>query len=118
MVLVYIPFCQFLQETIRGVIPSDCIYHASEFLRSWRSTVEITSAIGQVEAVKAGAGIGVLHDYLARPHPRLVRVLPELRAIRSYWLAIHENLRDIARVRAAADFLTEAVRAAQPDFVG
>ena len=76
-----------------------------------------TRAIGQLEAVRAGAGIGVLHDYLARGQD-LVRVLPELRAVRSYWLAIHENLRDVARVRAAADFLTETVREAQADFGG
>lgn len=60
--------------------------------------------MGQVEAVRAGAGIGVLHDYLARDRG-LVRVLPELRAVRAYWLAVHETLRDVARVRAAADFL-------------
>ena len=58
----------------------------------------------------------MLHDYLARDSD-LVRVLPELRAVRSYWLAIHENLRDVARVRAAADFLTEAVGDAQAAFV-
>ncbi|MBV0892947.1 hypothetical protein KTN05_13990 [Paracoccus sp. Z118] len=62
----------------------------------------MTSAFGEDEAVRTGAGIGVLHDYLARDHVdggRLVRVLPGLRATRSYWLAIHENLRDVARVR-------------------
>ena len=60
--------------------------------------------MGQVEAVRAGAGIGVLHDDLARDRG-LVRVLPELRAVRAYWLAVHETLRDVARVRPAADFL-------------
>ena len=58
----------------------------------------------------------MLHDYLAEGHG-LVRVLPELRAVRSYWLAIHESLRDVARVRAAADFLTVAVRDSQSVFV-
>ena len=77
----------------------------------------MSSAIGQVEAVRAGAGIGVLHDYLAGRHPELVRVLPGQRAVRSYWIAIHESLRDVARVRAAADFLTRTVREAQSDFV-
>jgi DNA-binding transcriptional LysR family regulator len=72
--------------------------------------------MGQLEAVRAGAGIGVLHDYLARPHDELVRVLPEQRATRSYWTAIHENLRDVARVRAMADFLTAVVREAHADF--
>ncbi len=37
--------------------------------------------------------------------------------MRSYWLAIHENLRDVARVRVAADFLREAAREAQSAFV-
>ena len=102
---------------VEDLVAAPALNYAGEFLRSWRSAVEISSAIGQVEAVKAGAGIGPLHDYLARREPGLVRVLPELRAVRSYWLAIHENLRDIARVRAAAEFLTDAVRAAQADFL-
>jgi DNA-binding transcriptional LysR family regulator len=66
------------------------------------------SAIGQLEAVRAGGGIGVLHDYLARSHDDLVPVLPAQRAVRSYWTAIHENLRDVSRVRAAAQFLAES----------
>jgi DNA-binding transcriptional LysR family regulator len=84
--------------------------YASEFLRNWRSKIEISSAIGQLSAVHAGAGIGILHDYLARPEPHLIRILPTLTARRSYWLAIHENLNDVPRVRAAADFITEAVQ--------
>jgi DNA-binding transcriptional LysR family regulator len=102
---------------VEDLVAVPALNYASEFLRSWRSTLKISSAIGQVEAVRAGAGIGALHDYLARPHSGLVRVLPGLRAVRSYWLAIHENLRDIARVRAAAEFLTEAVHEAQAEFV-
>jgi DNA-binding transcriptional LysR family regulator len=102
---------------VEDLVAVPALNYATQFLRSWRSHFEISSAMGQLEAVRAGAGIGVLHDYLARPHPELVRVLPAQRAVRSYWTAIHENLRDVARIRAAADFLTEAVREAQADFV-
>ena len=102
---------------VEDLIAAPALNYAADFLRGWRSDLEISSAIGQLEAVRAGAGIGVLHDYLARD-AGLVRVLPGLRAVRSYWLAIHENLRDVARVRAAAGFLTEAVREAQADFTG
>lgn len=102
---------------VDDLIAAPALNYAVEFLRGWRSSIEITSAIGQVEAVRAGGGIGVLHDYLARDDD-LVRVLPTLGTVRSYWLAIHENLRDVARVRAAADFLTDAVRDAQADFTG
>jgi DNA-binding transcriptional LysR family regulator len=101
---------------VEDLIAAPALNYAAEFLRGWRSTIELTSAIGQLEAVRAGAGIGVLHDYLAGD-PGLVRVLPELSAVRSYWLAIHESLRDVARVRAAADFLTAAVAEAQPAFI-
>ena len=100
---------------VDDLIAAPALNYAVEFLRGWRSSVELTSAIGQVEAVRAGAGIGVLHDYLARG-PGLVRVLPELFAIRAYWLAIHETLRDVARVRAAADWLTDAVQRSHAAF--
>ena len=106
---------------VEDLIAAPALNYAAEFLRDWRSSVELTSAIGQVEAVKAGAGIGALHDYLAIGPCRegsLVRVLPDLRAMRSYWLAIHENLRDVARVRAAANWLTEAVRREASAFDG
>ncbi len=101
---------------VDDLIAAPALDYTGEFLRGWRSTLELSSAIGQVEAVRAGAGIGALHDYLAGAH-ELVRVLPELRVVRAYWLAIHENLRDVARVRAAADFLTDAVRESQAAFV-
>lgn len=101
---------------VEDLISVPALNYATEFLRDWRSDLEISSAMGQLEAVRAGAGIGVLHDYLARPHPDLVRVLREHRATRSYWTAIHENLRDVARVRAMADFLAAVVREAHADF--
>lgn len=100
---------------VEDLIAVPALNYAADFLRGWRSRIELTSAIGQAEAIRAGAGIGVLHDYLACGTD-LVRVLPDLRAVRSYWLAIHENLRDVARVRAAADWLIEAVRGAQTAF--
>jgi DNA-binding transcriptional LysR family regulator len=101
---------------VEDLISVPALNYATEFLRAWRSDLEISSAMGQLEAVRAGAGIGVLHDYLARAHVDLVRVLPEQRATRSYWTAIHESLRDVARVRAMADFLTAVVREAHADF--
>jgi len=102
---------------VEDLIYARDLNYASEFLRNWRSGIEISSAVGQLAAIRAGAGIGVLHDYLARPEPDLIRVLPTAGAIRSYWLATHENLHDVPRVRAAADFVTEAVRDDQHGFV-
>lgn len=107
-----------LVGSVEDLIAAPALDYASEFLRGWRSDVALSSAIAQREAVRAGAGIGILHDYLARDRDDLVRVLPALSATRAYWLAIHGSLRDIGRVRAAADFVTEEIRAAQAAFTG
>lgn len=77
---------------------------------------ECAGVLGQFEAVRAGAGIGILHDYHARRDPALVRILPEMRIERAYWLLTHDDTRTLARVRAVADFITEEVQAARDQF--
>ena len=68
-----------------------------------------SSATGQTEAVRSGAGIGILHAFIARSDPDLVQVLPERTIARNYWLVLHESVRDLGRVRVVADFISEAV---------
>lgn len=92
----------------------DLLYTASldytaEFLKDWRSTIAVSSSMGQTEAVRAGAGIGILHDFMARGDARLVPVLPQQRLTRSYWTVLHEDLRGVRRVALVSDFLTEIV---------
>jgi DNA-binding transcriptional LysR family regulator len=41
------------------------------------SRLECSTAVGQLEAVRGGAGIGILHDYVAQRDPDLQIVLPE-----------------------------------------
>lgn len=102
---------------VEDLIYAPGLNYAREFWRGWRSVVEISSAIGQVEAVRGGAGVAVLHDYLARSDPALVAVLPETFVTRSYWIAWHESLRDVARVQAAARYLVDLVRDDRAAFV-
>lgn len=78
---------------------------------------QCASAVGQLEAVRAGVGIGALHDFIARRHPELIRVLPESGATRTYWLVEHEDTRGIGRIRAVHDFLVEAVEQDRASFV-
>ena len=65
--------------------------------------------MGQTEAVRAGAGIGILHGFMARHDSNLVPVLPERSLTRSYWTVVHEDLRTIRRVALVSDFLAEIV---------
>lgn len=92
----------------------DLIFTASlnfsgEVMRSWDAGFEISTAIGQTEAVRSGAGIGILHDYIARQYKELVRILPQVSIRRAYWTTYHESARDLVRVRSVIDFLRELV---------
>lgn len=71
----------------------------------WQSQISIYSPIGQVEAVRAGVGIGVLHRFLLEPDNELVRVLPEIEIEREFYLAYHQSTEKIPRIRAAIEFL-------------
>lgn len=79
--------------------------------------LEVASVVGQMEAVRAGAGVGILHDYAAQAHPELVRLLPALAFERAYWLVTHADVRDLGRVRAVEAFIVEAVQAERGRFL-
>ncbi len=83
---------------------------------SWNHSIEVSGALGQFEAVRSGAGIGILHCFMADPEPGLQRVLPQVEISRSYWTVWHESLRDSARIRAAVDFLDDVVSEARASF--
>ena len=92
----------------------DLLYTASldytaEFLKGWHSALAVSSAMGQTEAVRAGAGIGILHAFMAGRDKGLVPVLPAHTLTRSYWTVVHEDLRAISRVALVAEFLSEIV---------
>lgn len=76
----------------------------------WQPDFAISSAIGQTEAVRNGAGIGILHTYIADQYPELIRVLPGSKIDRNYWLTMHEDLRAIRRVSVTADFIADLVK--------
>ena len=88
---------------------SPALDYVAELCGSVPIRFQCASAVGQLEAVRAGIGIGAIHDFIARRHPELVRVLPESGARRSYWIVEHEDTRGIGRIRAVHDFIVDAV---------
>jgi DNA-binding transcriptional LysR family regulator len=59
----------------------------------------------QLDAIRAGAGLGVLPCFMARG-TGLVPVLPSAITFRrSYWLLYPEDYRDLSRIRRVADFI-------------
>jgi len=95
---------------VEDLLFTQSLNFAKEVIRDWRADIEISSAIGQTEAVRSGAGIGILHTFIARRDESLVPVLPDYTITRSYWTVVHEDLRAIRRVAAVSDFIAAEVQ--------
>ena len=80
--------------------------------------LKISNVITQMMAVRGSVGLGVLPCFMAAHEPDLVRLLPgEIRIFRSYWIVTHSDVRDLARVRTAVDFIVTRVQAAPGTFL-
>jgi DNA-binding transcriptional LysR family regulator len=95
---------------VEDLIYTPELNYAPDILRGWRSSIEVSTAIGQLEAVRSGAGIGILHDFMARPIQGLVRLFPDQAVKRAYWTVWHENMRVERRVLAVVELLDQLVR--------
>lgn len=94
---------------VGDLVVSPALDYASEFMPSWKAGFEVSSALGQTVAVRSGAGIGILHTFIAREYPDLVN-LPIIKPIkRAYWLVYHESMRPLRRVQAVSAFVGELV---------
>ncbi len=54
----------------------------------------------QTETILAGSALGVLPCYMGNRHKDLERLLPRVNIERAYWLAVHEDMANVPRVRA------------------
>jgi DNA-binding transcriptional LysR family regulator len=78
---------------------------------------ECASVTAQLEAVRAGVGVGILHDYAVKQCPELRVVLPEVSFLRTYWLVTHADVRNLRRVEEVYAFILGRVRARRGLFV-
>lgn len=91
---------------------SDALDYLGEFNVPDTLRFECASVIGQMEAVKAGVGIGALHDFVAHRDPDLRQVLAN-KVKRAYWILTHYDVKNVARVNYLRDFIIRAVAAEQ-----
>jgi DNA-binding transcriptional LysR family regulator len=78
-----------------------------------------TSILIQQQAVAAGAGIAILPSFSADADPRLRRVLgEEVKFIRTFWMLMPIELKDIARMKVTWDFLREMAHANKAVLMG
>lgn len=101
--LIFTPELDYLDEVAKGL----------------RAQIQSSSVLAQMNAVIAGAGIGVIHHFMAEGEHRLVPVLPERVSItRSFWLLVHADLKDVARVRAIVDFIVREAKGSRALLMG
>jgi DNA-binding transcriptional LysR family regulator len=101
---------------VQDLVFADQLNFMPELYGPGYSRLECASAVGQLEAVRSGVGVGILHDYAASHDARLQMVLPDIAFERSYWIITHVDLRRLSRVRAISDFIIEEVNAQRAIF--
>jgi DNA-binding transcriptional LysR family regulator len=70
-----------------------------------------TNLNAQYNAIRSGVGLGLVHCFMAANDPQMIAVLPgQILVQRSFWLMVHEDLRDVARVDAVCRFITRLLR--------
>lgn len=101
---------------VEDLLFSPSLNFSRDLVKDWRADIQISSALGQTEAVSAGAGIGILHTFIARRYPHLVPILPQHTITRSYWTVVHEDLHSIRRVSIVSGFIAAEVDAERQIF--
>ncbi len=102
---------------VPDLIISRTLDYATEIYDGWEAAYSVSSALGQVEAVRAGFGIGILHTFIARNHPELVELKLTQPIRRNYWLVYHESMRPSRRVQKVAEFISKLVEKERGLFV-
>ncbi|HYD37784.1 MAG TPA: LysR family transcriptional regulator [Allosphingosinicella sp.] len=81
------------------------------------TSVESSNLLAQLRATLAGAGLCVLPAFLAHEEQGLVRVLAdEVSLTRSLWLIVHQDLAELARIKAVVRFIKDEVAATRSTF--
>jgi DNA-binding transcriptional LysR family regulator len=101
---------------VEDIAYSRALDYNSELAKLMPRHYECGSVIAQMEAVRAGQGIGILHDYAAAQHPELQRILPDLEFSRTYWLMTHPDTHETRRVSLVYQAIIESVMLRQKDF--
>ncbi len=99
--LLYDPQLRFMEENYPGVTP---IFRSS-------------TIIAQMNAVVAGAGIGIIPYFMAHAEKNLVPVLPGQSIERRLWLQFSSDSKQIARIRTTIDFIISQIRAEKDLFL-
>jgi len=87
------------------------LHYLAEFSPGLQANFRSSTVVGQISAIVAGAGIGIIPYFLAHPEPTLVPVLVDYSIEREFWLQVNPDSRKLARVRTTIDFIVDQIEA-------
>ncbi len=91
----------------------------SSLTRDARTAVRMSSWLGRLAAVEAGAGVSVLPCILGDASPAVVRLGgPRDVVERELWLVVYRELRNVARIRAVLEFVAGEIAARAAELSG
>jgi DNA-binding transcriptional LysR family regulator len=102
---------------VEDFVYSRALDYAAELGKLMKRHYECGSVVAQMEAVRAGFGVGILHDYAARSYPELVPLLTDMRFTRTYWLMSHPDTHHTRRVTEVYRSISEKITGARKQFV-
>ncbi len=72
--------------------------------------LRFSSINAQLAAVEAGLGTSLIPCYMADSRGILCKVIPDqVKVVRTYWICMHEDMRNVPRVRAVWEWLKKLV---------
>ncbi len=104
------PFISYIDDLIE--FPQ--LKYLQDLLHDVQIVFRSSSLQAQYQAVLDNLGLALLHGFVAAENKNLKVILPEkIFATREYWMVVHEDLRDLARIQAVSCFFTEVIKKEQ-----
>jgi molybdate transport repressor ModE-like protein len=76
-----------------------------------RTALRINQLSNRIEAARLGLGLALIPSIMAEPWPELVRVSRAPQVLtREIWVLVHEDLKDVPRIKVCVELLVETMR--------
>lgn len=99
-----------LIDYIDELVQISSVRWLSDMIQEPPADFRSTSLVAQYHATASGLGISMLPTFVAARDERLVRVLGDTVVVkRDFWLAVHQDLLHLVRVREVMSFLTKLI---------
>lgn len=98
-----------LIDYIEDLLYDENLKILDEFAPGQKARFRSSTVVGQMNAITAGSGIGVIPYFMAHAESTLLPVLPDLYAERIFWLQVNPDTRQLARVRATINFIIKQI---------